>query len=157
MRGYSSIEFPSSACVRFVRNAEIDGSEQEIFDEARRRGIRSVYVDSSEVSGSRRKLANLIAEATRLDNAPYETKHWLCLSDDLTTLAHREAGLVIVVDNAWMLLEGHRDELFDLVEAFLSQFHHWLRQSKPCHLCLQMEPNKDVAHFARLAGVGVKS
>ena len=149
MRGYSGIELSNTACVRFVRNAEIDGSEREIFDEARRRGVRSAYIDSSSSAELPRTFANVIAEALRLDNAPYESKQWLCLSDDLITLAYRERGLVITVDNAWVLLERHQDELFDLVEAFLSQLHHWLQQGKPCHLCLQMESNADVARFAR--------
>lgn len=142
MRGYNGLELPSSSCVRFVRNTEIDGSERAIFDELRQRNIRSVYVDLSADEGGAHQAANLIAIAAQLDNAPYETKEWLCLSDDMTTLAYREAGLVIVVDNAWVLVDKRKDELFDLVEAFLSQFHHWFEQSKPCHLCLQMEPNK---------------
>jgi hypothetical protein len=149
MRGYSGIELSGSTCVRFIRNAEIDGSEREIFDEARRRGMRSIYVDANGAGASRLMLANFIAEALQLDDAPYETNHWLCFSDDLITLAHREHGLIIVVDNAWALLDRRREELFDLVESFLSQFHHWLRQNKPCHLCLQMEANVEVARFAR--------
>lgn len=59
----------SSACVRFVRNDEIDGSEQEIFDEARRRGIRCVYIDSSLAEAAGTTLANQMAVALGLDNA----------------------------------------------------------------------------------------
>ena len=151
MQGYSYIKLSHSACVHFVRNAEIDGSEKEIqeaFDELRQQGIRCVYIDVCTLDAARTMLANQIAGALRLENAPYETKHWICLLDDLITLAHREPGLIIVLDNAWMLIDKRRDELFDLVEAFLSQFHHWLEQSKPCHLCLQMESNVNVARFA---------
>jgi len=148
MRGYSGIDLSSSACVRFVRNSEVDGSEQQLFEDARRRGIRCVYVASSaeETEGV---LANQIAEALDLDNAPYETRHWVCLLDDLITLAHREPGLVIVVDNAWLLMERRPNELCDLVEAFLTQFHHWFEQRKPCYLCFQMEANANVAYFVR--------
>lgn len=149
MRGYNGIELSSSACVRFVRNSEVDGSEQELFEEVRRRGIRCVYIDPSLAEASGEVLANQIARALDLDNAPYETRHWLCLLDDLITLAHRERGLVIVVDNAWALVDGRRNELFDLIEAFLSQFHHWLEQRKPCYLCFQMEANANMALFVR--------
>lgn len=149
MRGYSGIDVTSSACVRFVRNDEIDGSEQEIFDEARRRGIRCVYIDSSLEEAAGTTLANQIAIALGLDNAPYETNRWLRLLDDLITLAHREQGLVVVVDGAWTLIDRRRNELFDLIEAFLTQFHHWLDQGKPCYICFQMEANTSVASFSR--------
>jgi hypothetical protein len=151
MRGYSGIELTSSACVRFVRNDEIDGSEREIFDEARRRAIRCVYIDSSLAEAAGTTLANQIAVALGLDNAPYETRHWLCLLDDLITLAHREQGLVVVVDGAWTLIDRHRNELFDLIEVFLTQLRHWLEEGKPCYLCLQMEINANVATFVRHA------
>lgn len=151
MRGYGGITLVSSACVRFVRNVEIDGSEHEIFEGARRQGIRAVYVDTGAAEATGKMLANQIAEALHLDNAPYESRHWLCLLDDLITLAHREEGLVIVVDGAWALIDRRRNELFDLIEAFLTQFHHWLEQGKPCYLCLQMEVNANVATFVRHA------
>ena len=151
MRGYGGIALVSSACVRFVRNVEIDGSEHEIFAGARGEGIRTVYVDIGAVEASGKLLANQLAEAMHLENAPYKAKHWLCLLDDLITLAHRERGLVIVLDGAWTLIDQRRDELFDLIEAFLIQFHHWLEQGKPCYLCLQMEANANVATFVRSA------
>lgn len=151
MRGYNGIEISSSACVRFVRNTEVDGSEQELFDEIRRREICCAYVDANHVQASGEVLANQIARALDLDDAPYESRQWLCLLDDLITLAHRESGLVVVVDNAWTLMDGRRNELFDLVEAFLSQFHHWFEQRKPCYLCFQMEANADVTQAVRRA------
>ena len=39
------------------------------------------------------------------------------------------------------------DEMFDLVEAFLVQFHHWYDQEKPCHLCFQVAEDDDVTEF----------
>jgi hypothetical protein len=46
---------------------------------------------------------------------------------------------VILVDNANNLFRDKQDDAFDLIEAFLTQFHHWLGQRKPCHLCFQIE------------------
>lgn len=155
MQGYSGIERSSSACVRFVRNSEIDGSEYEILREIRDRGIRFAYVDPNAVA-SEVRLANQIAGTLDLENAPYETKHWLCFLDDLITLAYRERGLVVVVDNAWALVDKRQDELFDLVEAFLTQFHHWFEQHKPCHLCFQMEPNAQLASWIATEFAGDK-
>jgi hypothetical protein len=51
---------------------------------------------------------------------------------------------VIVVDRADILLRERPDDFFNLIEAFLVQFHHWYDQKKPCHLCLQMEENQSV-------------
>jgi hypothetical protein len=147
MRGYHGIELTSSACVRFVRDDEMDGSEHEVFEKARGRGIRCVYVDCSSSDMQTEVLANQIAGALHLEHAPYSDKHWVCFLDDLITLAHREQGLVIVVDGAWLLLERRRGELFDLIEAFLVQFHHWSEQRKPCYLCLQMEPNRKLSSW----------
>jgi hypothetical protein len=149
VKGYSGVGLSNSACVRFVRNSEIDGSEQEIFDDARQRGTRIVYVDASKCE--REIVANVVASAIQLDHAPYQANYWVCFLDDLISLAYREQGLIIVVDNADALFELRRAEFFDLVEAFLTQFHHWIKQSKPCHLCLQMESNVLVSRFVQFA------
>ena len=37
--------------------------------------------------------------------------------------------------------------MFNLVEAFLIQFHHWYDQKKPCHLCFQMVEDAYVTDF----------
>jgi hypothetical protein len=42
-----------------------------------------------------------------------------------------------VVDHADSLLRERPDDMFDLIEAFLTQFHHWYDQKKPCHLCFR--------------------
>jgi hypothetical protein len=152
MRGYYGIELSSSACVRFVRNGDMDGSEQEVFEDVRKRGIRYAYVDLSSPRVQGEILANQIGGVLTLEHAPYTHNHWVCFLDDLITLAHREQGLVIVVDSAWLLLEGRRGELFDLIEAFLVQFHHWLEQRKPCYLCLQMDPNRKLTSLFAPSG-----
>jgi len=60
---------------------------------------------------------------------------------------------VIIVDRADILLHERPDDMFDLIEAFLIQFHHWYDQKKPCHLCFQMEENQSVRGLF-LADVG---
>ena len=67
---------------------------------------------------------------------------WVPFLDDLISLSFRLNGLVIVVDNADVLMETARGDVFDLIEAFLIQFHHWFEKKKPCHLCFQMERNE---------------
>jgi hypothetical protein len=78
MRGYYGIELTSSACVRFVRNDDVDGSEHEVFEAARTRGIRCAYVDLSSSQAQGDHLANRIADALRLEHAPC----YLCLQMD---------------------------------------------------------------------------
>jgi hypothetical protein len=149
MRGYGGLDRPGSTPVRFIRNSELDGSEGAIFNDARDRGVRVVYVDLSAESLSKGRPANVLAHALRLDHAPYEQRAWLRFSDDLTTLAYRVPGLVIVVDGADSFLQNNRDDFYDLIEAFVSQVHHWLEQDKPCYLCLQMEANGEIRGIAQ--------
>jgi hypothetical protein len=121
MRAYYAMDRSTSACVRFVRNAELDDDLHEVFAEIRSLGFRCVYVDL-RVSHAGDVLANQVAHALQPAHAPYTRKHWVCFLDDLITLAHREKGLVIVVDGGWLLLEQRRDELFDLIEASCCSF-----------------------------------
>ena len=145
MRGYSGIEIPSSACIRFVRNADVDASLKHIFSEVHDRGIRIAYIHVREAASAATDLANLLARELGLQHAPYDFNRWVCFLDDLGALAYEEQGLVIVVDGAWALLAEGTNEMFDLVEAFLIQFHHWSDREKPCYLCFQMEPNEAIA------------
>jgi hypothetical protein len=98
MRGFSGIDSVSTSFVRFVRADEIDGSEAELFSCARSNGVRISYLDLSERRSDHSALANALGESLQLENAPYQSKEWLCFSDDLITLAYKEAGLVVVVD-----------------------------------------------------------
>jgi len=151
MRGYGHIGVATSACVRFVRNSEMDGSEREEFAEARARGIRVAYVDATAIS-SPTDLTNLLANALQLENAPYDFNQWVCLLDDLVGLSHHAPGLIIVVDGAWTLTEKLSEDMFDLIEAFLIQFDSWSKQRKPCYLCFQMERNKSLTEFFNNGG-----
>jgi hypothetical protein len=57
------------------------------------------------------------------------------------------ARLRIVVDRADLLVAEKSNEMFNFVEAFLVQFHHWYDQKKPCHLCFQMVEDDYVTNF----------
>jgi len=155
MRGYSGIGIPSSACIRFVRNADVDDSLRGILSEVRDRGVRIAYVGPKRAASSTAGLVNLLAGELGLKHAPYEFNRWVCFLDDLGALAYEEQGLVIIIDSAWMIFTEKPNEMFDLVEAFLIQFHHWSDRKKPCYLCFQMEPNEVIAGFATgYGGVG---
>jgi hypothetical protein len=94
--------------------------------------------------GTSTTIADPLGRALQLQHAPYGGLPWIPFLDDLITLAHRYRGLVSVVDHADSLLRERPDDMFDLIEAFLTQFHHWYDQEKPCHLCFQMERNDSV-------------
>jgi hypothetical protein len=97
------------------------------------------------LSGWRERVRNYpLARALELAHAPYGRLPWVEFLDDLITLSFRYPGLVIVVDHADILLRERPDDMFDLIEAFLTQFHHWYDKKKPCHLCFQMEQNDSV-------------
>jgi hypothetical protein len=144
MLGYSAIDLPMTRCVRFVRNHEIDGSEGRIVEAALKEGVKFVYWDYLDGRGESVTIADPLGRALELDHAPYGKFPWVPFLDDLITLAYRLRGLVIIVDHADGLLRERPDDLFNLIEAFLIQFHHWYDQKKPCHLCFQMEENQFV-------------
>ena len=50
--------------------------------------------------------------------------------------------MVLIIDNSDVFLKEKPRDLFDLIETFLLQFHHWFEKRKPCHLCFQMEKNE---------------
>jgi len=52
--------------------------------------------------------------------------------------------MIAVIDDADAMFSKDRDEAFDLIEAFLLQFHHWFEKKKPCHLCFQLRPNPQI-------------
>ena len=149
MLGYAGIDRANFGCVHFVRNSDIDGSEREVFGKVRHENIRIAYVDACDLIGALTHVTNLIGRELQLPNAPYRPLYWASFIDDLGSLSDVVKGLVIVLDNAWFLLQDRGSELFDLIEAFLIQVHHWTEKNLPCHLCLQLEENSEVARFSR--------
>jgi hypothetical protein len=146
MRGYSDITRSTSACIHFVDSRHVD---QELIDLKRElvaSNIRCAYVDARELLIDPENTCDLISVAIDAEHVPYgETGHWVKLLDDMITLSSELPGLVIVIDHADQLFNKDRNKIFELIEAFLVQFHHWLKKSKPCHLCFQMSNHDLVA------------
>src|SRR5882757_88748 len=142
MFGYSAINLPMTRCIHFVKNDEMDGSEGRLVEAALKEGTKIVYWNCAD--GGSATTADSLGRALELKYAPYGRVPWIEFLDDLILLADRLRGLVIVVDRADLLLRERPDDFFNLIEAFLVQFHHWYDQKKPCHLCLQMEENQSV-------------
>jgi hypothetical protein len=126
-----------------VTAREFDAAQKHEVDEAIGRGVKYVYWDYLDGGGTSTTIADPLGTTLQLEHAPYGGRGglgpWIRFVDDLISLSYRYPGLVIVVDHADSLLREKPDEIFDLVEAFLTQFHHWYDQKKPCHLCFQME------------------
>lgn len=140
-RGYDQLARPNSGCLRFVWNESIQGPLLASFQELSDSAIDCVYLDYSRVPAADYQIVRALAELLHLDNAPYGPNAWLEFVDDLITFAHRANGLVVIVDNAHLLLKHDGKQMFELIETFLIQIHHWLEHKKPCYLCFQMESN----------------
>jgi hypothetical protein len=139
--GYGGILRPLSACVHFVYNDCIDDSINKTVSQVEEKGIAHAYLDY-DARNEHARLPDQIADVLGLPNRPYGHLPWVELLDDLGSLSFRANGLVIVIDNADILLEKARNDFFSLTESFLTQFHHWFEKKKPCHLCFQMERNE---------------
>jgi hypothetical protein len=144
MRAYEALHLPLTRCVHFVKNREIDGSEGRVVEAAIKEGVKCVYWNYVDGGSGSITIADPLGIALKLEHAPYGRLPWIPFLDDLITLAHRYRGLVIILDRADILLHERPDDMFDLIEAFLIQFHHWYDQKKPCHLCFQMEENQSI-------------
>jgi hypothetical protein len=144
MRGYEGLDRPLSRCIHFVRRQMSEVDLRELRSKLQKQGIVCAYVEYS--ANSEISLADQIASRLSLDNQPYGQRAgtglplpWVPFLDDLITLSYRQNGLAIIVDNADNLFRDNQDDAFDLIEAFLIQFHHWFEKRKPCHLCFQIE------------------
>jgi hypothetical protein len=144
MRAYEALHLPLTRCVHFVKNREIDESLGRVFETATKEGVKCIYWNYMDGGNGSITIADPLGIALELEHAPYGRLPWVPFLDDLITLAYRYRGLVIIVDRADILLRERPDDMFDLIEAFLIQFHHWYDQKKPCHLCLQMEENQSI-------------
>jgi len=134
--------------VHFVRADHVDESIAAIPQDLFQRSMRLAYVDCSLIPSDEATLVNAIAKALRLENQPYELQPaprqmvpYVQFLDDLGALSLSAGGVLIVVDRADLLLKDRPDQMFDLIEAFLVQFHHWFEAKKPAHLWFQMEHN----------------
>jgi hypothetical protein len=146
MSGYSRLLRSSTDCLHFVFSDQIEPTEREVARQLRQAGILCAYLDAAEIAQhDALSTANALGLTLGLDHSPYGKQSnfgpsiWVPFLDDLITLSHRETGVAIIIDNAFSFDGQYRRTLFGLIEAFLTQFHHWLEKRKPCHLCLQMD------------------
>ena len=153
MSKYQNLHRSTSDCVHFVFATRLEDISSSITEEWVSLGISYAYVDFLKISGDQYPdIANAIAKSLGLQHGPYaegdtvhQPRRWIPFLDDLTTLSYQQNGLVIIIDNADDLLTANNKEMFELIETFLTQFHHWLEAKKPCHLCFQMVKNSAVA------------
>jgi len=149
MSAYEALHLPLTSCVHFVKNEEFESTRHSVVPAVLKEGVTFVYWSYLEGGSESLTIADPLGVALKLEHAPYGTPwikgiSWVRFLDDLTTLAYRYKGLAIIIDHADVLLRERPDDMFGLIEAFLTQFHHWYDQKKPCHLCLQMEANPSV-------------
>lgn len=145
MRGYSDIVRSTSACVHFVESREVDEELIEFKSELDAARISCAYVDCRQLIANPEGTCGAVAAAIGAEHAPYGEEHWVRLLDDMISLSVKLPGLVVVLNHADELFDVDRSKVFDLLESFLIQFHHWLGKKKPCHLCFQMSPHPLVA------------
>lgn len=112
------------------------------------KGILWAYIDAAEVDEY--QALNSLGLQLSTDHPPYDPSPptgmsgWYRFMDDLETLSEREAGLVIIVDNASDLFVDARSWAFKLITIWVQQLPGWRRRSVPCHLAFQMEDDPSV-------------
>lgn len=133
------------------RHSEPDDDPAEYVTPARliTQGIRFAYLDGSRLNEV--EALNSLGRQLQTDHPPYDPlpakgmKGWYRFMDDLETLAEREAGMVIVVDNAAPLFADPASWVFELITVWVLQLPRWQRRGVPCHLAFQMDKNSAVA------------
>lgn len=156
MRAYEFLDQPVTRCVHFVQTGGAGESVEREVAAAKKKGVKFVYWSYLNGGRDSTTIADPLAAELGLEHAPYGNLPWIRFLDDLISLAYRYAGLVIIIDRADLLITERRDDMFNCLEAFLHQFHHWYDQKKPCHLCFQMAKDDFVTEFfAREAGDGM--
>ncbi|NRF72457.1 hypothetical protein HLB44_36460 [Aquincola sp. S2] len=144
MRGYTDIPRSTSHCVVFIDEGEIDPEDVELVQQVREQGYRIAYIDCATYEDRHWEIPSHIGAQIATHHPPYHEgreanlARWL---DDLIALAYSTPGLIIVLDNAFVLWNSQRKFMSELMEAYLIQVHHWLEQKVPCHLCFQMVPS----------------
>jgi hypothetical protein len=149
---YEYLDHPAPVGGRIVfRHNEPDDDPAEYVTPARlaAQGITFAYIDGSSVNEA--EALNSLGRQLRTDNPPYDPhpaqgmKGWYRFMDDLETLGEREAGMVIVVDNAAPLFAKPGSWVFELITVWVLQLKRWQRRGVPCHLAFQMDTNPAVA------------
>ena len=102
------------------------------------KGIAFAYIDGGNTGED--EALNSLGRQLQTDHPPYDpdppsgTSGWIRFMDDLETLSFREAGVVIVVDNASQLFSDPASWAFKLIEMWVLQLKGWQRREVPCHL-----------------------
>ncbi|HEY0597249.1 hypothetical protein [Sphingopyxis sp.] len=113
-----------------------------------KRGLAFAYLDAAKVNET--EALNSLGQQLVTDHPPYTPnppvgmKGWYRFMDDLETLAEREAGMVIIVDNAADLFATAGSWVFELITIWVLQLPGWQRRKLPCHLAFQMEADPHV-------------
>jgi hypothetical protein len=149
VRRYEFLDQPSLRCLHFVRTSLPSEILEEQIEAARKIGVKFAYWNYLQGGRNSTTIASPLGLAIGLVHPSYGKLAWVQFLDDLITLAYRYNGLVIVIDRADLLLAEKSDEMFECVEAFMVQFHHWYDQKKPCHLCFQMVEDPYVTDLFR--------
>lgn len=141
MRGYNDTVRSTTCAVHFVEAIKVDEEVLDLKAEMDNVGMRCAYIDCRPLAMNAVGTCDAVAVAIGALHAPYGEEHWIRLLDDMSSLSASLPGLVIVMDHAEKLFEADCSKVFDLMESFLIQLHHWLGKKKPCHLCFQMSPH----------------
>lgn len=141
--GLNDLNRATSHCVHFV--APEQSESRQLWQ-----GFAHAHIDYIETKRSKTHIANALALSLQLQHAPYDVGQvpykpsiWVPFIDDLITLSTQRSGLIIEVSGADQLASESQVEMFDLIEAFLIQFHHWFEQKKPCHLVFRLGNSVD--------------
>jgi hypothetical protein len=149
---YETLDHPAPVGGRIAfRHNEPDDNPAEYVKPAglAAQGIAFAYIDGSSVNEA--EALNSLGHQLQTDNPPYDPhpsrgmKGWYRFMDDLETLGEREAGMVIVVDNAAQLFADPTSWVFELVTVWVLQLKRWQQRGVPCHLAFQMDTDPAVA------------
>ncbi len=111
-------------------------------------GIMFAYIDGSGVNEA--EAVNSLGVQLKTDHPPYDPhpsngiNGWYRFMDDLITIGDREAGMVIVVDNAAPLFADPTSWVFELITVWVIQLRRWQQRGAPCHLAFQMDADPAV-------------
>ena len=151
MFGYYHLTRATTGCLHFFESTQVDSDLVAIKRELETMQVNCVYIDASDLLEGKAALCASIALAINAEHSPYaDSACWLELLDDMITLSKVLPGLVIVIDNAGALFHTQSRDVFDLIEVFSMQLHHWFDKAKPCHLCFQMSTTPMVAEVFRI-------
>ena len=112
------------------------------------KGIAFAYLDAANINEY--EALNSLGKQLATDNPPYDPnplrgmKGWYRFMDDLETIAEREAGMVIIINNAADLFANAGSWAFELITIWVLQLPGWQRRKLPCHLAFQMDADPAV-------------